>query len=85
MSYTRQLPTNIYRWDPSGRLDVVVGEDQLADPNGLAFSPDYKTLYVVSTGKGPGDTGAGRHGGDLTLSMSRQTANPSPTSGCSAI
>jgi gluconolactonase len=55
----RQLPTNVYRWDPSGRLDVVITEDQLADPNGICFSPDYKTLYVISTGKGPGDKGNG--------------------------
>ena len=55
----RELPTNVYRWDPSGRLDVVVTEDQLQDPNGLCFSPDYKTLYVISTGRGPGDKGQG--------------------------
>ena len=58
----RELPTNCYRVDPSGRVDLVLGEDQLPDPNGLAFSPDYKKLYVVSTGKGPGDTGAGGKG-----------------------
>jgi gluconolactonase len=55
----RELLTNVYRWDPSGRLDVVIREEQLADPNGLCFSPDYKTLYVISTGRGPGDTGPG--------------------------
>jgi len=55
----RELPTAVYRADPSGRLDVVVTEDQLPDPNGLCFSPDYKKLYVISTGKGPGDTGPG--------------------------
>jgi gluconolactonase len=55
----RQLPTNVYRWDPAGRLDIVVSEDRLRDPNGLCFSPDYKTLYVASTGKGPGDTSSG--------------------------
>jgi gluconolactonase len=55
----RELPTNVYRADPSGRIDVVVTEDQLPDPNGLCFSQDYKKLYVISTGKGPGDTGAG--------------------------
>jgi gluconolactonase len=32
------------------------------DPNGLCFSPDFKKLYVVSTGKGPGDTGPGGKG-----------------------
>jgi gluconolactonase len=52
---SRVLPTNTYRWDPSGRLDLVLTQGQVADPNGLAFSPDYKTLYVASTGKGPGD------------------------------
>jgi gluconolactonase len=55
----RELPTNVYRWNPGGKLEVVVSEDQLPDPNGLCFSPDYKTLYVASTSKGPGDTGPG--------------------------
>jgi len=55
----RELPTNVYRWDPGGRLDLVVPESQVPDPNGLAFSPDYKRLYVISTGKGPGDQGTG--------------------------
>ena len=31
----------------------------MPDPNGLCFSPDYKKLYVISTGRGPGDTGPG--------------------------
>jgi gluconolactonase len=58
----RELPTNCYRIDPNGRVDLVISEDQAPDPNGLAFSPDYKKLYVVSTGKGPGDTGPGGKG-----------------------
>jgi len=58
----RELPTNVYRADPSGRADLVVSEDQVPDPNGIAFSPDYKKLYVISTGKGPGDTGPGGKG-----------------------
>jgi gluconolactonase len=58
----RELPTNVYRVDVSGRVDVVVTEDQVPDPNGLTFSPDYKRLYVMSTGKGPGDTGSGGKG-----------------------
>jgi gluconolactonase len=52
----RQLPNAVYRWDPSNRLDPVITEDQLKDPNGICFSPDYKTLYVISTGKGSGDS-----------------------------
>jgi gluconolactonase len=55
-----ELPTNTYRWDPSGRLDVVVGGDQVPDPNGICFSPDYKTLYLISTGPGPGQTTGGK-------------------------
>jgi gluconolactonase len=58
----RELPTSVYRVDPGGRVDLVVSEDQVPDPNGLAFSPDYKRLYVVSTGRGPGDTGPGGKG-----------------------
>lgn len=60
--WRRELPTNCYRIDPSGRVDLVVTEEQVPDPNGLCFSPDYKRLYVASTGKGPGDTGPGGKG-----------------------
>jgi gluconolactonase len=58
----RELPTQVYRWDPSGRLDAVITNDEVPDPNGLAFSPDFKKLYVISTGKGPGDTIDGGNG-----------------------
>ena len=58
----RELPTNVYRVDPSGKVDLVVSESQVPDPNGLTFSPDFKKLYVVSTGRGPGDTGPGGKG-----------------------
>ena len=40
----------------------MLTEDQVPDPNGICFSPDHKTLYVISTGKGPGDTGPGGKG-----------------------
>lgn len=58
----RELPGNTYRWDPSGTLDAVITGDQLPDPNGICFSPDHKTLYVISTGAGPGDNGHGGKG-----------------------
>jgi len=52
----QELPTQVYRWDPSGRLDVVIPDDKVPNPNGLCFSPDYKKLYVSSTGPaGKGD------------------------------
>jgi gluconolactonase len=56
----RELPTNVYRVDRSGEVDLVVSENQVPDPNGLVFSPDYKKLYVISTGKGPGTPGPGQ-------------------------
>ena len=49
---TPELPTNVYRLDPaSARLDVVAGDIQR--PNGLAFSPDERRLYVVEAGVTP--------------------------------
>src|SRR5881296_1358012 len=55
----RELPNNVYRVDSSGRVDLVVSETQVPNPNGLCFSPDHKKLYVISTGRGPGDAHAG--------------------------
>ncbi len=79
----RELPTAVYRIDPSGTVTQVATEAQVPDPNGLAFSPDYKRLYVASTGRGPGDKGPGGKGdviafdvnGDRTLSNARPFAD----------
>ncbi|MFO0867748.1 MAG: SMP-30/gluconolactonase/LRE family protein [Pirellulales bacterium] len=47
-----ELPTNVYRWDPTTqRLTVVAGDIQR--PNGLAFSPDESQLYIVEAGVTP--------------------------------
>jgi gluconolactonase len=47
-----ELPTNVYRWDAkTGKLAVVTGD--VDRPNGLAFSPDEGTLYVVEAGVTP--------------------------------
>ena len=56
------IPTVVYRLDKSGTVTQVAGEDLVPDPNGRCFSRDFKKLYIVSTGKGPGDTGAGGKG-----------------------
>jgi gluconolactonase len=46
------LKEAIYRIDPqTAALDLVA--DDLAKPNGLCFSPDYKNLYVADTGGPP--------------------------------
>jgi gluconolactonase len=48
-SMKRELPNNTYRWDPSGRLEIIISAEQDPRPNGLCFSPDYKTLYVMNS------------------------------------
>jgi gluconolactonase len=44
-----ELPTRVYRLDPStGRATVAI--EGLTRPNGLCFSPAFDRLYVVDTG-----------------------------------
>jgi gluconolactonase len=50
---------NVYRIDPAGGEPEVVADDFVM-PNGLAFSPDERTLYVVDSGYLPDPT-APRH------------------------
>lgn len=45
---TPELPQNVYRLDPAtGTARIVAGD--LAGPNGLAFSPDESTLYMLES------------------------------------
>lgn len=46
-----ELPQAVYRIASDGGLAQVI--DDLAGPNGLAFSPDEKTLYVVESRAAP--------------------------------
>ena len=44
----REQPVNgVYRLAPDGALTLLVGD--LARPNGIAFSPDERTLYVANS------------------------------------
>ena len=46
----QELPCNVYRADPAtGSLDAVITD--FNGPNGLAFSPDERRLYVADTGR----------------------------------
>jgi gluconolactonase len=48
----QELPFRVYRLDPAtGQMTIAVGD--MKRPNGLAFSPDEKLLYVIDT-PGPG-------------------------------
>lgn len=42
-----ELPQSVYRIAPDGEIHLVT--DALAGPNGLAFSPDEKTLYIAES------------------------------------
>jgi gluconolactonase len=44
-----ELPCQVYRVDPTGSIEAVITD--MACPNGLAFSPDERTLYVADTGR----------------------------------
>ena len=43
-----ELPMNVYRHDPASAETTVVAEGILG-PNGLAFSPDEKIIYIVES------------------------------------
>jgi len=44
----QELPQAVYRVD-GDTLDVTLINDDIPGPNGLAFSPDEKTLYIVAS------------------------------------
>ncbi|KAL8778112.1 MAG: hypothetical protein Q9213_007555, partial [Squamulea squamosa] len=44
-----QLPTATYRFRPSTGATTIV-DDTLAQPNGIALSPDNRTVYISDTG-----------------------------------
>lgn len=48
---TPELPETIYRLDPDGKLNLLTSS--IAGPNGLCFSPDERTLYVVEAKSRP--------------------------------
>lgn len=49
-SMKQVLPANVYRWDPSGRVDLVVPFETGLSANGICFSPDYTKIYLVRGG-----------------------------------
>jgi len=49
---TQELPHGVYRLDPHSMAPSLVADGILA-PNGLAFSPDGKILYIVASRADP--------------------------------
>ena len=73
----QELPQCVYRLDPAtGRATVV--EDSVPGPNGLAFSPDERTLYVVASRADPREIVAYDVGDDGTLSRRRVLIDAGP-------
>ncbi|MFY9313978.1 MAG: SMP-30/gluconolactonase/LRE family protein [Burkholderiales bacterium] len=71
-----ELPTNVYRWDPSGKVTVVA--EGINQPNGLAFSPDEKLLYVVQSRSVPREILSFEVTKDNTLKNSRVLISAGP-------
>ncbi|NHO30994.1 SMP-30/gluconolactonase/LRE family protein [Acetobacter sp. LMG 1636] len=46
-----ECPVALYRIDPGGGVHLM--DDGFINPNGLCFSPDRRTLYVIDTGAQP--------------------------------
>ena len=46
-----EIEEAVYRIDPkTGKIDKLIGRDEMFKPNGLCFSPDYKKVYIAETG-----------------------------------
>jgi gluconolactonase len=46
-----EIEEAVYRIDPkTGKMDKLVGRNEMFKPNGLCFSPDYKKVYICDTG-----------------------------------
>jgi gluconolactonase len=44
----------VYRIDPDGTVTRILGQPEVQRPNGLAVTPDAKTLYVADSNTEPG-------------------------------
>jgi gluconolactonase len=44
----------VYRIDPDGSVTLVLAQPQIGRPNGIAVTPDDKTLYVIDSNPVPG-------------------------------
>ncbi len=72
-----ELAAGVYRLDPAtGRADLL--EDSVPGPNGLAFSPDEKTLYLVASRAEPREIVAYDVQDDARLANRRVLINAGP-------
>jgi gluconolactonase len=85
-----ELPTRVYRLDPSGKATVLV--ESMKRPNGICFSPDFKKVYVSTRARPTAAVsrqhhGVRRHQNGTGLSGGKQFADfrPGFTDGIAAI
>ena len=68
----QEMPQRVYRIDGKTGKATVVTDGLIKRPNGLAFSPDEKKLYVIES-----EPGAAR---DLCVRRGRRTSSPTARS-----
>ena len=69
----RELPTSVLpRRSRAAASTSSSPRSRCPIPTASCFSPDYKKLYVASTGKGPGRHGAGRQGRHVRVRRRRR-------------
>ena len=76
----RELPTAVYRWDPSGKLEVVNHRGAAARPERAVLLARLQDALRDQHRQGPGDTGAGGKRDGLRLRRAGHAR--CPTSGC---
>ena len=52
--FTDYVGRRVYRIDPDGSVERILGPDEVEAPNGIVVAPDDGTLYVVEANSGPG-------------------------------
>src|SRR3954451_3169944 len=72
-----ELPASVYRLDPATERATLL-EDSVPGPNGLAFSPDEKTLYLVASRAEPREIVAYDVGDDGRVSNRRKLIDAGP-------
>ena len=85
---TPEIKQAVYRVDPkSAQIEKVT--DELDQPNGICFSPDYKKVYIADTGVRPRDqsvragrqTSCGTESGSCSFQTARRTACAATSTG----
>jgi len=75
-----RAPDRVYRVDPAGKVDLVVTEAQVPDPNGLCFSPRLQEALRDQHGPRPGRHGPGARATCTCSTWAATTSSPAASS-----